>query len=138
MGAALHVMLSVDPETLTGVCRHCGPVGVKRGKNAKGEFRYICREGLKRYRNTPAEKAGKARYRERYPERVQAAKLRHRRPHRFHVGETCSRCGFVPEHMAQLDVHHIDMNHSNNEPENLQTLCANCHRLVHQMARKAA
>jgi 5-methylcytosine-specific restriction endonuclease McrA len=29
----------------------------------------------------------------------------------------------------QLDVDHIDGNHRNNNPENLQTLCANCHRL---------
>lgn len=41
----------------------------------------------------------------------------------------CSFCGFVPVHMCQLDVDHIDGNHHNNDPENLQTLCANCHRL---------
>ncbi len=41
----------------------------------------------------------------------------------------CERCGFVAEHKIQLDVHHIDFNHKNNSPENLKTLCANCHRL---------
>lgn len=41
----------------------------------------------------------------------------------------CEKCGFVPEHQCQLDVDHIDGNHKNNDPENLQTLCANCHRL---------
>jgi 5-methylcytosine-specific restriction endonuclease McrA len=45
------------------------------------------------------------------------------------VGKVCERCGFIPEHLAQLDVHHKDHNHNNNEPTNLQTLCANCHRL---------
>lgn len=38
-------------------------------------------------------------------------------------------CGFVPTNMCQLDVDHIDGNHINNTPDNLQTLCANCHRL---------
>lgn len=41
----------------------------------------------------------------------------------------CSFCGFVPVNMCQLDVDHIDGNHENNDPDNLQTLCANCHRL---------
>lgn len=41
----------------------------------------------------------------------------------------CSRCGFVPEHYCQREVDHIDGNHANGSPENLQVLCANCHRL---------
>ena len=41
----------------------------------------------------------------------------------------CEHCGFVPLHMCQLDADHIDGNHNNNDPSNLQTLCANCHRL---------
>lgn len=49
--------------------------------------------------------------------------------YRTYKEDTCSRCGFVPEHSCQLDVDHIDGDHSNNDPSNLQTLCANCHRL---------
>lgn len=41
----------------------------------------------------------------------------------------CEKCGFIPEHKCQLDVDHIDGNHKNNDSKNLQTLCANCHRL---------
>ncbi|CAB4149570.1 HNHc domain containing protein [uncultured Caudovirales phage] len=41
----------------------------------------------------------------------------------------CQRCGFKGEDPVQLDVDHIDGNRSNNDPSNLQTLCANCHRL---------
>jgi len=41
----------------------------------------------------------------------------------------CEKCGFVPEWMGQLDVDHIDGDKSNNNEDNLMTLCANCHRL---------
>ena len=41
----------------------------------------------------------------------------------------CVKCGFTPEHHTQLDVDHIDGNHGNNDPVNLQTLCKNCHSL---------
>ena len=41
----------------------------------------------------------------------------------------CEHCGFLPNHSSQLEVDHIDGNHYNNEFNNLQTLCANCHRL---------
>ena len=36
---------------------------------------------------------------------------------------TCQLCGKYPS----FDVHHIDYNKENNEPENLITLCKNCH-----------
>lgn len=41
----------------------------------------------------------------------------------------CENCGFVALHKCQLDVDHIDGNKMNHTEENLQTLCANCHRL---------
>lgn len=41
----------------------------------------------------------------------------------------CEKCGFIAEHQMQLDVDHIDGNHKNDDISNLQTLCANCHRL---------
>jgi 5-methylcytosine-specific restriction endonuclease McrA len=44
-------------------------------------------------------------------------------------GDRCERCGFIPLHPRQLDVHHLDGNKANNDLSNLQTLCANCHRL---------
>jgi hypothetical protein len=54
-----------------------------------------------------------------------------RRPYRALVKKICDKCGFIPVSLCQLDVHHIDGNHQNNEATNLQTLCANCHRLEH-------
>lgn len=43
--------------------------------------------------------------------------------------DKCEQCNFVPVHSCQLDVDHIDGNKDNNSESNLQTLCANCHRL---------
>lgn len=51
------------------------------------------------------------------------------KPYLNHRKDYCEMCGFVPTNMCQLDVDHIDGNHINNTPDNLQTLCANCHRL---------
>lgn len=52
-----------------------------------------------------------------------------KRPYVYNKGDRCCKCGFVAEHSCQLDVDHIDGNHANNDISNLQTLCANCHRL---------
>jgi 5-methylcytosine-specific restriction endonuclease McrA len=54
--------------------------------------------------------------------------------HRRHPkGDKCLLCGFKPEWAGQLDMDHIDGNRHNNVATNLQTLCANCHRLkTHQ------
>ena len=60
---------------------------------------------------------------------------------RFHAyrhfkKDHCEECGFVAIHSSQLDIDHIDGNHSNNDEENLQTLCANCHRLKTHLNRE--
>jgi hypothetical protein len=47
----------------------------------------------------------------------------------LHKNANCQNCGFIPVHSCQLDVDHIDGDKFNNEPLNLKTLCANCHRL---------
>jgi 5-methylcytosine-specific restriction endonuclease McrA len=53
--------------------------------------------------------------------------------YRLLKGDKCEFCGFVPIHPVQLDVDHIDGDHTNNNIDNIQTLCANCHRLKTQM-----
>lgn len=52
-------------------------------------------------------------------------------PYRKYKKISCEKCGFVAIHPCQLDVHHKDHNHKNNDENNLITLCANCHRLEH-------
>ena len=49
--------------------------------------------------------------------------------YKMHKKDYCELCGFVAKHSSQLDVDHIDGNSFNNNVDNLQTLCANCHRL---------
>lgn len=41
----------------------------------------------------------------------------------------CEICKFEAVHPCQLDVDHKDGNHKNNDKNNLQVICANCHRL---------
>ena len=104
MGAWVHKLLSVDLVNMIGECAGCGNVQLvlKQGKPK-------CKNGKKQYHKSPPSNWA----------------------YRKHVRDKCERCGFVPEAMCQLDVHHIDHNHDNNDPNNLRTLCANCHRLVH-------
>ncbi len=109
MGKHLHKIIVVDEATLTGVCRHCGSVRVVK-KQGKREGGYRCHVAYQ----------------------AKDRKSRRWKQNRYtaHKKQTCERCGFVPEHPCQLDVHHKDGDHSNNDPANLQTLCANCHRLI--------
>lgn len=50
-------------------------------------------------------------------------------PYRQFKKNHCESCNFLALDPCQLDVDHIDGNHNNDSPDNLQTLCANCHRL---------
>jgi len=50
----------------------------------------------------------------------------HRRATRYRK-KTCQKCGKA----ANLHVHHIDKDVSNNSPENLLTLCGSCHGKWH-------
>lgn len=42
----------------------------------------------------------------------------------------CEKCGY--DNILALDIHHIDRNRKNNNLDNLQILCCNCHRLEHR------
>lgn len=42
----------------------------------------------------------------------------------------CLRCGYN-EFPSSLHKHHIDLNHNNNNPQNIIILCSNCHFGIH-------
>jgi len=42
----------------------------------------------------------------------------------------CFMCNFVS---TKNHVHHIDRNHSNNDPFNLIPLCPDCHKKIHSL-----
>jgi HNH endonuclease len=108
----VHRLSEVDPEARTGTCASCGPVDLYGTSLPGGRTKWRCAEAV---RSRPRRPAGPA--------------------YRRHKGGTCEQCGFVPEHACQLDVHHLDGDSRNHDPANLQTLCANCHRLVSYDAR---
>ena len=103
-----------EPMTERGQCvLGCGRLQVRKGLNAGGKpiYRALCARC----------------HRERFG--IQKPVATERRRYVGHKGPTCEECGFVPMHSCQLDVDHKDGDRSNNDPNNLQTLCANCHRL---------
>ena len=53
--------------------------------------------------------------------------------YRFYRESKCRSCGVSEIDCPKtLHVHHLDKNHSNNNPKNLATLCFKCHELIHK------
>ena len=102
-----HSLSQIDEHYRTGICSVCGPTRIKLrdSKRATLSARYKC----------------KAVYIKAYN------KLQYQ--YAIHKKDYCEHCEFKPVHISQLDVDHIDGDRWNNDPSNLQTLCANCHRL---------
>lgn len=100
----MHKLNNLNIESRTAVCSLCGPTKIRN-------------KGLSKY-NTQKWRCSTT-----HKEKTKV------RPHRKTMQDFCQKCGFIPENMCQLDVDHIDGNHKNNKKDNLQTLCANCHRL---------
>ena len=64
---------------------------------------------------------------------ISASKLRRMLIRDGYKEEVCERCGRT-EWMGEpipLELHHKDFNHYNNNLDNLQILCSNCHMQVH-------
>lgn len=134
MGKHLHALAEIDREARSAVCKTCGPTHIKlRPRTLKsGERVVVC---AKRWGSYPSVLRNAKERRMRNKDKARESAVRSRRPWRQHVGNVCERCGFVPEHVSQLDVDHIDGNRQNGDPSNLQTLCANCHRLKTHLSR---
>ena len=102
-----HRISAIDEKSKRGVCSICGPVSLRR-RVRRGKVEWSC--GLRHSQLTSKSLTP---------------------PHRRNVAGACTACAFVARHRSQFDVHHINGDHSDNRPENLVTLCANCHRLLH-------
>lgn len=103
----VHKLSEIDSVSMKAVCSNCGPVRIRRRvPSAFGRKSYFqCQNARRR-------QSGGRGY-----------------EYREHKAAECFRCGFIPEHSRQLDVHHRNGNHRDDRVENLVTLCANCHRL---------
>lgn len=112
----VHILSNIDPIERTGICEHCGPVKLK----TRGTSYFPTQPGYWKCENSSV--GGKTK---------RACRLEFR----TNLKEYCERCLFKPAHHSQLDIHHKDYNHKNNDPSNLETLCANCHRLETWMKR---
>lgn len=97
------------------ICENCKERPARKVNASSDKYRKFCRICERRM-------YGGIEARRRYRDRT-------RSPYREHLKESCELCGFIPVNVCQLDIDHIDGNHSNNSLDNLQTLCANCHRL---------
>jgi len=106
-----HKLSDINEAERTATCTICGTTKIKlRDSKNPLSSRYRCRTVYKR--NV----------------------IKNQYPYAVHKKDTCEQCGFIPEHISQLDVDHKDGDRWNNDPENLQTLCANCHRLKTHLA----
>ena len=116
-----------EASSIRGICVRCNKNQQKR--SSRGRYTSLCSSCDKELYRTD-----RRRKRDNFLNARSTDKKR--RPYREHVKERCERCGFTPEHICQLDVHHKDGDHNNNDVTNLQTLCANCHRLEHFKGRE--
>lgn len=96
-----------------GICKECGKnkTTSKGIRNGKRKYRPVCWSCYKKKQGKDPNGPKKQRF------------------HKSVKGTTCEKCGFVAEHPCQLDIDHKNGDHDDNHPENLWTLCANCHRL---------
>ena len=49
-----------------------------------------------------------------------------------HLKTACEACGST----KKMVTHHIDQDRTNNDPDNIQTLCKTCHDFFHQTAKR--
>lgn len=117
--ADVHHLSGIDERSQAAVCSICGPTKIKPS-GRKGNWKCLTTVKRCRFKNRKAHN--------RKGDLLKRPYLRFKKDH-------CERCPFMPVHPCQLHVHHRDYDGKNNDPLNLETLCANCHALETQMKR---
>jgi len=124
-----------------GRCKQCGDEAVDRSRHPKAKYCSKRCFGLAQAaKGTPWLKPGANEFnRGKAPKgeahwnwkgndvKPQAARSRTRKA--FPIGP-CNRCGIAPD-QARVVRHHKDRNPRNNEPSNIERLCARCHTAEH-------
>ena len=85
-------------------------------KNIDNRTKTVKEKGTFALENNPQWKGGKSAYKN------MALK---------HYGRRCMNCGKIDEREKYIHVHHRDHDRSNNHIENLEVLCAKCHKTKH-------
>jgi len=115
MGKWIHRLENIDIVNETADCIKCGNVRIINKPRNKGKRGWICQKAKQQRNHKSAKKTGKTRF--------------YKKSYKKHPKPICVMCGFIPKDPCQMDIDHTDGNHKNNNKDNLQALCANCHRL---------
>jgi 5-methylcytosine-specific restriction endonuclease McrA len=120
--AGNHNLTEINPEMRRAYCSGCEAVVAIALKYRQYKIGYRCAVKLAQNRKTSQAKITtemQEKYRDKHRPWVQYKKM------------YCEKCGFVPLDSCVLDVDHINGREIEDphHPSNLQTLCANCHRL---------
>ncbi len=114
--------------------KYCSVICYNKGQLGRGLITYTCKHCGKEFRDAASHKrqfcskacVGKETKKTWKPKYTTVRKAMLSRG----LLTKCNRCGYsrVPQ---ILGVHHIDRNRNNNDPKNLEVLCANCHSEEH-------
>jgi len=106
-------------------CAHCNAkVSKKRSAlaNSKSGL-YFC--------NRACKEAAQSYMVEIMPDHYGTCETNYRKKALEFYGATCNRCGY-DANIAAIEVHHKNRNRSDNNLDNLEVLCANCHSIEHR------
>lgn len=116
------------PKKANVKCAFCGISFWKRPcaiKTSKNKIFFCCREHK--------DKAQRIEYGliEIHPPHYNNNNVTYRKKAFRNYDKCCARCGYN-EHTFILEVHHVNKDRSDNDLENLEILCPNCHALEHR------